>query len=200
MPTWRRYLAEEAETHKRKENIEFEEIKDTEYYQFYHGLLNDERLLAKAEEYGYKIAFKIHPAMKPMKKYFVGGENVEIYDIDKSYNEMYRDSSLIVTDYSSAVFDMAYLEKPIVYCWFDAEKFWAGEHTYTKGYFDYEKDGFGELTYTLDELVDVLIEYMGNRCKMKSIYKKRVKDFFAFNDKKNCQRVYEKLVDARKDF
>ena len=200
MPTWRRYLAEDSVTRKRKEHVEFDEIKNTEYFEFYHSLLNDERLNSKAKEYGYEIAFKIHPAMKSMSEYFTGGSNVEIYGIDKSYNEMYRDSSLVVTDYSSAVFDMAYLGKPIVYCWFDAEKFWAGEHNYTKGYFDYETDGFGELTYTLDELVDTLIEYMKNNCKMKPMYKKRAKEFFAFDDKKNCQRVYEKLIEGRQYF
>ena len=86
-----------------------------------------------------------------------------------------------------------YLKKPIIYAQFDASTFFNGEHVYQKGYFDYEKDGFGEVEYTLQDTIDRIIEYIDNGCVMKEQYKKRVEGFFAHHDKDNCKRVYEKI-------
>ena len=32
-----------------------------------------------------------------------------------------------------------------------------------------------------------------NDCKLKDIYRERIDNFFAYNDKENCRRVYEKI-------
>ena len=66
---------------------------------------------------------------------------------------------------------------------------------YTKGYFDYERDGFGEVEYDLESTVDRIIEYMENGCQLKDKYRERIDKFFAFNDQNNCQRVYEKIIE-----
>ena len=68
-------------------------------------------------------------------------------------------------------------------------------HSYTKGYFDYECDGFGEVTYTLEETVDCLIDYMKHGCQLKDKYRERIDRFFAFNDQSNCERVFRKIVE-----
>ena len=104
----------------------------------------------------------------------------------------------MLSDYSSAVFDFGYLKKPVIYTQFDKEQFFSGEHVCRKGYFDYERDGFGEVEYDLDSTVDRIIEYMENGCKMKEVYKKRVDEFFAFNDKNNCERLYQRITELEK--
>ena len=92
------------------------------------------------------------------------------------------------------VFDFAYLRKPILYFQFDFERFFGGEHIGgRKGYFDYEQDGFGEVEYDLESLVDRIIAYMENNCRLKDEYRKRIDDFFAFGDQNNSRRVYEKI-------
>lgn len=63
------------------------------------------------------------------------------------------------------------------------------------GYFDYERDGFGEVEYDLDSTVDRIIEYMASDCQLKEKYRKRIDNFFVFHDKNNCQRVYEKIME-----
>ena len=80
---------------------------------------------------------------------------------------------------------------------FDSEEFFKGEHTYTKGYFDYERDGFGEVEYDLDSTVDRIIEYMENGCRLKDKYRERMDSFFAFDDQNNCRRVFGKLTESR---
>ena len=107
---------------------------------------------------------------------------------------MYSKSDLVVTDYSSAVFDFAYMRKPVVYCQFDAEEFFSGNHVYAKGYFSYEEDGFGEVEKNLEDTVNRIIAYMQSGCQLKEKYRERVDRFFAFKDKNNSQRVYDKLL------
>lgn len=53
--------------------------------------------------------------------------------------------------------------------------------------------GFGEVTNDEDNLIDIIEEYLKNDCAMKEIYKKRVDNFYMFNDKNNCKRVYEAI-------
>lgn len=199
MPTWRKYLTNgrDAATDMWRLKPDFEQ---SAFFMFYNALLSDERLLSKLKEYGYKIKYLVHPNLRQsVNSIKVADENlVELITEDVSYTEIYAISNLVVTDYSSAVFDFAYLRKPIVYTHFDYNEFVAGEHSYVAGYFEYERDGFGEVEYDLDSTVDRIIEYMENGCKLKDKYRERIDSFFAFNDKNNCQRVYEKIVEFSK--
>ena len=65
---------------------------------------------------------------------------------------------------------------------------------YSKGYFDDERDGFGEVVYDLDHAIDLIIEYVKGGCVLKDKYRERIDAFFAFNDQNNCQRVLDKIL------
>lgn len=189
MPTWRKSLS--AGTDEKGVWILGDEFKDSEYFNFYNDLLNDERLLKAADEYGYKVCFMPHPNTIAGIEMFEHNPKVEFMDMSFSYRDVFAQTNLMITDYSSVAFDFAYLRKPIVYSQFDKESFFSGEHSYTEGYFDYERDGFGEVEYTLDAVIDRVIEYMKSGCKLKPEYEQRVNDTFAFNDKDCCKRVIE---------
>lgn len=193
MPTWRRYLMGSMDN-----ETGVWELKDdfytSDYYRFFSALLNHARLLDAAKKYGYKIQFFPHPNIRPHMSVFTQNESVSFEGAQTEYRDIYARSSLIVTDYSSAVFDFAYLLKPVIYSQFDSEDFFSGKHTSVKGYFDFEQDGFGEVEYDLEGTVDRMIEYMENGCRLKDKYRERVGKFFAFNDQNNCHRVYEKIL------
>lgn len=193
MPTWRKQLVGAVDT---KTGIRplAPNAENSEYVAFYNGLLNHPRLLEAAQKMGYRVHFMPHPAFQHHLDLFACPPEVTPFGVDASYGEVFAKSDLLVTDYSSTVFDFAYLRKPILYCQFDEEEFFSGTHSYTKGYFDYERDGFGEVEYTLEGTVDRIIEYMENGCQLKDKYRQRIDDFFAFNDRNNCQRVYEKII------
>ena len=169
---------------------------ESDYLKYYNKLLNDEELLAAAKKYKYQIAFFPHPTLQKYLDAFQHNQEVLFLGRETSYREIYASSDLIVTDYSSMVFDFAYLRKPVIYTQFDREEFFGGEHVYKKGYYDYERDGFGEVEYNLRDTVSRIIEYMENGCKMKDKYRRRVENFFAYQDRNNCRRVYEKLMEG----
>lgn len=194
MPTWRSYLAGnfDVQTDSRVLKGGFE---NSSYCQMYQQVFSNKRLYDMAEKYHYKIRLMLHPTMpRECTEYFNCDNGIEILDRNTRYRELFADSKLIITDYSSAVFDFAYLRKPVLYYQQDAEEFFSGNHTYDKGYFDYERDGFGEVEYTAELLVNRIVEYMENGCELKPIYRDRIENTFPFNDKDNCKRVYEEII------
>ena len=194
MPTWRKYLM--GQQNKKTGVWEAGSgYANSEYVRFYSMLLSDQRLIKAAREYGYTLQFYPHPVVLKHIDVFNVDPSVKVLHEDTAYSDVYAESDLVISDYSSAVFDFAYLKKPIIYAHFDAGDFFAGNHVYKKGYFDYERDGFGEVTHTLDETVEKIITYISSGCTMPEKYKQRVDQFFAFTDQDNCKRVYEHVMD-----
>lgn len=194
MPTWRKYLMGSFDRVSGKWTVSANFCEST-FFRFYDQLINHPRLLSALEQHGYTLALLPHPNLQEQIKLFTPNPMVTILGSNTEYKKVFAESSLILTDYSSAIFDFAYLQKPVIYSQFDAEEFFAGDHMYVKGYFDYERDGFGEVESDLEGTVDRIIEYMENGCQLKDKYRERVDNFFLYHDQNNCQRVYEKIAE-----
>ena len=188
LPTWRRSCLADIKTCEL--NSDFE---SSSYFKFYKALTSDQRLISAAKAGGYRLCFYPHHLMREANDYFENLDEVFIDASKYSYNDVFKKGAILFTDYSSTQFDFAYLKKPIVYCQFDREEFFAS-HTYKEGYYSYEENGFGEVTYNLDDAVNTIIEYIDNGAQMKDAYKARVDSFFAFNDKNNCKRVVKEIL------
>ena len=164
----------------------------TEYCRFFNSMINDDRLLSVMRDNGYRGLFCIHPLFTNNRDAFVGNDIIAIAEPDFSYNDVICRSSLMITDYSSVVADHAYMKKPVVYCQFDKDDFF-GSHTWDKGYFDYDDDGFGPVTYDYEEAVGVISDLIKRDCPEDSIYEERVDRFFAYTDHDNCRRICEAI-------
>ena len=187
-PTWRRTIFGDF-IQSEERYVLNENYKESTYYKFYHTLLNSETLLKKAKAFGYELHIIPHPVCSYYKNIFDVPESIIQHGTEVSYNEMFAKSNLFITDYSSAVFDFAYMKKPVLYTLFDIEEFYSKQ--YSQGMFDYETGALGETAYTVEETIDLIIEYMENGCEMKPLYKERVDEFFAFHDKTNCKRIFD---------
>ena len=193
MPTWRTSLTNAGDyaiTGKDNYNDAFFE---SDYFKFYNDLISHPELLACAKRYGYKIKFMPHPRVIPYVDSFSKNDLVEFCHIDTKYRDIFGESALVLTDYSSVAFDFAYLRKPVIYTHFDKEEFYRGQ-IYDQGYFDYERDGFGEVEYNLEDTAKRIIEYIKNDCQLKDTYRERIDKFFAFNDRNNCRRIYDEVI------
>lgn len=196
MPTWRKYLMNGSDDRTGVWRVGAG-FKNSRYFEFYNKLINDERLLNACKKYGYKLCFMPHPNIIPHIHLFDKNDDVIFFGLETSYREIYAVSDMILTDYSSAAFDFAYLRKPVVYMHFDYDEFFSGNHVATPGYFSYRENGFGEVTETIEETVDIIIEYMKSGCTLKDIYRERIDKFFAFDDKNNCLRIAKKIVEIK---
>lgn len=193
MPTWRAYLTEKTNLDVKDGVKRYDDsFKKTEFFNFYNQLISQREFLNFARSHGYQIWFMPHPNLIPYIEWFHRENDVVFCSIHTRYREIFAKSALILTDYSSVAFDFAYLRKPVVYSQFDKHTFFT-HHTYSKGYFDYERDGFGEVTYDLDSTIQCLKSYIRNDCVLKDKYRERIDRFFAFNDRKNCERVYNEI-------
>lgn len=179
MPSWRRNLTGKSN----------EYIRETEYFQRFNSLINNEKFIEKAREFGYEIIYRPHPKVYNFIELFDENDYVKI-DYDKTkFQTLFNNGSLMITDYSSVAFDFAYLYKPVIYYQYGDDYHFDVKNSF----YDYETMGLGEIRKDEDELVDLVIEYMENDCKIKEEYENRIKDFFIFTDNNNCKRVYDKI-------
>ena len=189
MPTWRESLISGWNPRTGK-SLPRETFTDSDYFRHLHSVLSSQRLLDAASRLGYAIEFFPHPEIQPLAPLFTDDQRVRILPPGTKYRDVFAHGALCVTDYSSAVFDFAWLGKPVVYYQPD------DDNHYAKGYFDYEQDGFGPATHSADKLVDILIALMERDCPMDEPYRSRAKHFFAFHDKNNCRRVTDAILAA----
>ncbi|MCV3484005.1 CDP-glycerol:glycerophosphate glycerophosphotransferase [Campylobacter lari] len=190
MPTWRKNIVGNAAKSDIKDLKEY--FKRSEYFQKWNSLLNNNGLKKLCELYSYTIVFNPHPYIMPYLKEFNISSNIKIANQNESLQELFCNSSLMITDYSSVAFEMAYLEKPILYYQFDKEEFFTS-HTYQKGYFDYKKNGFGSVVENEENLLKELEILLKNNCKPFGVYKDNIDLTFVFKDCRCCERIYKKL-------
>ncbi|MDY5616853.1 MAG: CDP-glycerol glycerophosphotransferase family protein, partial [Helicobacter sp.] len=158
MPTWRHYLSglmiENSGIRKLKDSF-----RESEYFQKWNSLLNSDVLQKLCKKYSYAIVFNPHPNIIPYLKDFEIPSYVSIANENKSLQDLFCKSSLMITDYSSVAFEMAYLGKSVIYYQFDKEEFFSS-HTLQKGYFNYEKDGFGPVVENEENLLKQLENFL----------------------------------------
>ena len=103
------------------------------------------------------------------------------------------ESKILITDVSSVFFDFAYMRKPVIYYQFDREHYIKDHYDFTKGYFDYDTMGFGEIASSLNELINEIETCIDHDCKLEEKYNKQVDWFFELHDQNNCERIYQEI-------
>ena len=187
-PTWRKELAGEVDREKGS-RFYSEAIKGSDFHRFYQGLISDGRLLDAMREKGYRGEFYLHPSFIANYEDFEGNDVFKVLR-DADYNRVFRKAAILITDYSSINMDFAYLNKPVIYSQFDKDTFFE-RHGCNSGYFDYERDGFGPVCTTIQEVTDNILSLIRSGHKMDDKYVERTDSFFKYRDKNNCRRIAE---------
>lgn len=196
MPTWRQGLVGRVKGagNDREWNPEFV---SSDFYQAWHGLIASPELRALVGAAGYKVVFFPHANLTPYLDAFrVEGVEVLGHSDVGSIQELFVRAAVLLTDYSSVAFEVAYMQKPIIYYQFDEEYVFGGGHLYQKGYFDYRRDGFGPVCTEQSTVLQALQEVLENSACASSPYAERMRNFFAYRDGRCCERVYN-LIHGR---
>ena len=190
-PTWRHNMANTV-TNVGSTRPYYDEFKNTPYYKIYNSIINDKKLIECAKKYGYKITYLLHPTLTAQIDDFDKNKYVNIFTVteEASYEKLLCESSLMVTDYSGVQYDFAYMKKPIIY--FHTDEL---PNHYGTGGIDYEKEGFGPIVKTQNELIDLLCDKMKNNCVNDNKYIDRCNDFFEFDDNNSCERIYNASIE-----
>ena len=131
MPTWRNWILE----------VDIEEFVKTEYYKSYMEILNSERLAELLEKDDVHLTFCLHPKFRKFSGEINSRfERIRILDFaDCKINELLMECNMLITDYSSASWDVFYMEKPVLFYQFDGDRYMKEQGSYI----NFEKDLFG---------------------------------------------------------
>ena len=62
-----------------------------------------------------------------------------------------------------------------------------------RGYFDYEKNGFGKVEYKEEKLIDDICNYIKTGCELTEKYKARIEYAYGAVENKACEQIYEMM-------
>ncbi len=194
MPTWREYLVGRA-LGKTNERALLPDFMDSQYARAWQGLLSSSRLKELLSRYQFQACFFLHANMQKYMTQFSVPEHIRVLTHkDISIQELFQQAALMITDYSSVAFEMAYLRKSVLYYQFDKEAVLDSHaHLYQKGYFDYDRDGFGPVCLDEASVLQALEALMQQECQPEDKYFERMRQFFAFHDTNNCQRIFRAI-------
>ena len=188
MPTWRSWIATPTSASKEIEDVS--DFRKTGYFKAWNSFLKSPELDRMLRDNDLTLIFYPHRDMQKYLSCFEkGSDRIELACWPESdVQTLLKESAYLVTDFSSIAMDFAYMKQRLMYYQFDYEDFRRGQ--YAEGYFDYERDGFGRVCYTLDEALDEIKTAIAQGFAEPEEYLARRNDFFDLCDDKNCERTY----------
>lgn len=182
MPTFRIYLD--------RNRFEY-----SDYYCAYRDLLCDPGFADLVERYDYNVVFYPHyefQAKISLFKKLSLSSRITIADMTYDVQQLLKESSVLITDFSSVFFDMMYMNKPVVFYQFDEDRY-RSEH-YKKGYLDYRE--VGPVVNTLSDLVRTIQSVLSDDYDVRA-YQDYYNRTFTNRDAYNCKRVYEAILQCQ---
>lgn len=188
-PTWRVGLVQPltAGAHRRQIASGF---LNSAFAQSWLAFLHSPELFGLCEEQGLTIGLLPHPELQSALPLMPLPSHVRALTFaDNEVQELIARCAVMVTDYSSMAFNAAYIERPVVYFQFDAEAVQQGQHLGRSGYFDYKRDGFGPVAFTVSEAIARVVETLRASRLPAPTYHARIARAFPLRDGQCCARV-----------
>lgn len=199
MPTWRNSLVGDMKgiTAQRETT---ERFYNSDYAKHWKSLLHSTELKEYSKKYGYKVVFFPHVNMQIYIDWFEAPPYIEVrtHKTDPILHKLFRRAKIMITDYSSVFFELAILKKAICYYQFDYDYMYGGHHSSQIGYFDFEKDGFGSVSYTQERLLYNLKQLLERGGLPDKIYLDRIDASLPFRDGKNRERILHAIKELEK--
>ena len=121
-----------------------------------------------------------------------------IYDFTEydSVEELYLISDILVTDYSSVMFDYAILDRPIFLFTYDMEEY----RDKLRGmYFDIEELAPGPIVYTSEELEKAIINIDETEEKTRAMRKRFQDEFLSFERADSSKQIFDEVMKDTKE-
>lgn len=182
MPTWRGWLEEAT----------VEVFQKSDYYKKYMEFLNNEKLHDFLTDNDVKMIFYIHPKFREYITAFATDcPNIEMVEFGtQPLNSLIMKCNMMITDYSSACWDVYYQGKPVLFYLFDMELY----NAMTGSYIDMKNEAFGDATEDFDTLLQYMKYYVDNGFTEKQRYADMRKALLPYRDHNNCARTYYSIL------
>ena len=188
MPTWRQYLVPP-----RGSSGAPDTFTGSNYERFFRDLLAHPRLHAALDRHDYTLEFYPH---YNIDQYYRGARSphprIRTSSFhDREVKDALIECALFITDWSSVMFDAAYLGRAVIHAPFDKQEYLWGH--YGEGWFDVDVLGFGPVARDVEALVGHIEAYLANGCVRETGYSARVHQVFAHTDQGNSERVVQEI-------
>ena len=188
-PTWRSSLARPLRRGSQRRELH-DAFWQSEYVQRWTALLAAPEIEEAVRRRGWRLGFMPHPNLQHVLEDLELPRHVEPLSFHGTdVQGLHAHTGLLVTDYSSVVFNTAYLDRAAVYYQFDRDQMLVGGHVGRPGYFDYERDGFGPVTLEHDAAVAAIVESIERGPIAPEPYLGRIAATFPVRDGRACARV-----------
>ncbi len=164
--------------------------------------LNLEKIYNELKKENYIFIFKWHPFI--YNKIIAKAKNTEKYELYKKYPEFYFDLSkerdindlllmadILITDYSSLIFDYVFVNKPIIYFAYDLELYENDRGMY----FPFKEYVYGSVVKNEEELIKAIKEGKMEEEKRKIFKEKFVGACDGNSTKKTCEWIFENKLE-----
>jgi len=177
-PTWRKWLKNQSQ------------IRTSKYFAAWNKVITSPVLADLLERYQATLYFRPHFNMMQFITEFEGGSSrVRIVkDLDEPLSHLIKDSDLLITDYSSVMYDFFYQEKPVIAYMFDRHE-WEDQPP-GPPHISYENDLPIDIAYNEELVLNKLELYMSHNFDMRPIQLARVEKLFEYRDHNNCERIF----------
>lgn len=179
VPTWRSWVRYSSD------------FKSTDFFKKYSEILSNPELQTFLKENNYKLEFFLHHFLQKFRSNFLEfqNENTHILDESTKISQKLKESSLLITDYSSVCAERYVLNKAVLFFHFDQNRY----SQEMGSYIDLEKDTFGHIETSSNGTIDAIINYIKTDFKVHSLQKQGNQYFAHFRDQNNCQRIYNEI-------
>lgn len=179
MPTWREWIKKE-------------EFLNSKFYKQISSLILNQSLTEFLEKNNITLKFYLHKNMKDYISFFHSvSDRIQLIRFgQESVQQMIKESSLLITDYSSISWDFYYLDKPVLFYQFDLEDYLNNRGSYL----DLRKNIFSDIVDSENDLLDVINCYIENNFQISEKNNSLKSNFFKYFDKSNCERIYKEII------
>ena len=170
-PTWREWLKGSSRT----------QFIESPFYKKWQKVLENEAWNDLPD--GWTVVFHLHPELQKYTETF-HSKQVSV-DTASDIGALIRDSSAVLTDYSSVYFDFLYRNLPVTFFQFDLDRFQKEHYGLAASY-----DDFGKVSHTPEQAVTSLISSLNDSGKMRGV----TAQIFFHQDDQNCERTFEEVL------
>lgn len=189
-PSWRSYLVNKIEESDIKREADVVLLEKSNYFTGIVNLLTDEKLKNFLEESDMYLELKLHPEFCELyhdNLTSIEGERIRLAEDIVDINQY----KMLITDFSSILYDFVYMNKPILYFVPDYKEFLSGLNHYRELDIPLE-NGFGRFTDQKGKLIDYLIQMQGRNFQIEEIYREKYQKLFN-NLVSTREKLYENL-------
>ena len=163
-------------------------FRDKVPWEHYINIAKDINFLATSISSEFKIALRLHQSIPKFILTYIDFSRILDLNAVKT-EEALVISDILITDYSSIIFDFALLERPILFYAPDLNDYYDRRGFY----FDYKSFVPGHISYTKEELLESIKKFDYTKWKTKIIeFKSKFNPYF---DGKNSERAIKKILE-----